>query len=107
MSKFLSANLRYRMKGQYNAICDKCGMRFAGEQLQEEWTGLLVCQWCLDQKHFLDDTSDYMVVEDYSVENARYEPVASSVFDQCAISGHQAKSGFAVAGCAVAGQLTR
>lgn len=38
-------------KGTYaRAMCDRCGLEFAYLDLKEEWTGLRVCQDCLDPK---------------------------------------------------------
>lgn len=31
------------VKGQWNAICDRCGFQFKSAQLRSEWTGLRVC----------------------------------------------------------------
>ena len=30
-------------KGDYNAICDRCGFKFKFSQLRKEWDGLYVC----------------------------------------------------------------
>jgi hypothetical protein len=97
-------NLRYRVKGSYNAVCDRCAMRFAGEQLQTEWTGLLVCDWCFNDRHPADLVHDYPVENSYII-NTRQEP--SAPFDACAISGITAVSDFAVADCAVADSPSR
>jgi len=31
------------VKGQWNACCDRCGIKYKSSQLRKEWTGLMVC----------------------------------------------------------------
>jgi hypothetical protein len=33
----------YLRRGDYNAICDRCGFKFKFSQLRKEWDGLYVC----------------------------------------------------------------
>lgn len=42
--------------GQWNAICDRCGMKYKSGQIREEWTGLRVCcgdgtNNCFEERH--------------------------------------------------------
>lgn len=30
-------------KGQWNALCDRCGFKFKSGEIRKEWTGLRVC----------------------------------------------------------------
>lgn len=30
-------------KGQWNAVCDRCGFEYKARQLRQEWTGLRTC----------------------------------------------------------------
>lgn len=39
------------VKGQWNAICDRCGLEFKSGALRQEWTGLRVCHDCHDIRH--------------------------------------------------------
>jgi hypothetical protein len=41
----------YLNLGSYNVICDRCGEKFKAHQVSKEWTGLLVCGRCLDERH--------------------------------------------------------
>lgn len=34
-----------------NGICDRCGFKFPLSALRKEWTGLRVCNQCLDHRH--------------------------------------------------------
>lgn len=43
MSKFLS--------GQWNAICDRCGLEFKSGKLRKDWQGLMVDAKCYEQRH--------------------------------------------------------
>jgi hypothetical protein len=38
-------------KGQWNAICDRCGLEFKSSQLRLEWTGLRVCEADWEPRH--------------------------------------------------------
>lgn len=31
------------VKGQWNAVCQRCGFKFKSGQIRKEWTGLRVC----------------------------------------------------------------
>jgi hypothetical protein len=35
----------------WKAICQRCGFQYRSTQLYLEYTGLRVCEWCLDKKH--------------------------------------------------------
>ena len=37
--------------GQWNAICDRCGLQHKSGELREEWTGLMVCKPCWEPRH--------------------------------------------------------
>lgn len=41
----------YWKSGSWNAICDRCGFKFKGEELQKEWTGSMVCGTCFEPRH--------------------------------------------------------
>lgn len=41
-------------KGQWNAVCDRCGFECKSGQMRQEWTGLRVCPGCFDARHPLD-----------------------------------------------------
>lgn len=43
-------------KGQWNALCDRCGFKFKARQLRLEWTGLRTCcgagtNDCWEERH--------------------------------------------------------
>ena len=46
--------------GDWAVICDRCGFKFKASQLKQEWTGLMVCTKCYEERHpqdFLDRKS--------------------------------------------------
>lgn len=61
----------YFKKGDWNAICDRCGIEYKASQLKEEWTHLMVCEGCWDPRH----PSEFQKIEpeDPSVPWARPE----------------------------------
>jgi len=40
--------------GSWNVICDRCGFKFKGEELQTEWNGLKVCKTCHEPRNEQD-----------------------------------------------------
>lgn len=44
----------YYAKGQWNALCARCGFRFKSGELRREWTGQRVCKKCYDPRHPMD-----------------------------------------------------
>ncbi len=41
----------YYKKGSWNAVCQRCGFKKKAEEIQKEWTGLLVCRDCYELRH--------------------------------------------------------
>jgi hypothetical protein len=41
----------YLSRGEYNVTCDRCGRKLKSSQVSKEWTGLIVCRNCLDERH--------------------------------------------------------
>lgn len=37
--------------GQWNAICDRCGLEFKSSKLKKDWQGLMVDEKCHEQRH--------------------------------------------------------
>ena len=38
--------------GKWNVICDRCGKKFKSDEVQREWTGLIVCKdRCFETRH--------------------------------------------------------
>lgn len=37
--------------GQWNALCDRCGVEYKARDLKDEWTGLKVCCHCWESRH--------------------------------------------------------
>ena len=61
--------------GSHNFICDRCGFKFKAEKKHFEWTGLIVCPDCYDERHpqdFVRSTADRQHVEDPRPENEDY-----------------------------------
>lgn len=41
----------YYKKGSWNCICQRCSFKFKSEDIKKEWTGLLVCKECFENRH--------------------------------------------------------
>lgn len=37
--------------GQWNSVCDKCGLEFKSSELIKDWQGLMVDAKCYEQRH--------------------------------------------------------
>lgn len=51
--------------GSYNVTCDRCGKKIKNTRARKEWTGLIVCGRCLDERHpqdFVRARVDHMTV---------------------------------------------
>lgn len=91
--------------GTYQTSCDRCGVTRNSTQIMEEWTGLLVCSMCFDNKHPLLDEADYVTYETDFPESPR--PIIPQIPDQCAYSGGIAIPGFLIPGCCIPGNYDR
>lgn len=38
-------------KGDWNATCDRCGMKFKASQLKRTWNGLRVCSYDFEERN--------------------------------------------------------
>lgn len=63
----------YYVKGDWNALCQRCGFKYKASALKEEWTGLRVCTHCWSPRHPQDFVRGRE--DDQSVPWASPEPV--------------------------------
>lgn len=63
----------YYVAGQWNAVCDRCGVEYKSAELLAEWTGLRVCRKCWEPRHPQDLLR--VPTEDTSVPWSRPEGV--------------------------------
>ena len=59
--------------GQWNFICDRCGTKVKSSKRAIEWTGLVVCQCCFDDKHE-QEKYDRKVLDNKKVTVMSVEP---------------------------------
>jgi len=93
--------MTYAKKGDWNAICDRCGFKYKASQLKKEWDGFYVCKTCWEPRH----PSDFYKPShrDETVPWTRPEPADNYITSFCTTVGRQGVSGQGVAGCAIAG----
>lgn len=42
----------YLQFGKWNVICQRCGVKFKNDEVEKEWTGLIVCKKkCFETRH--------------------------------------------------------
>ncbi len=66
----------YLKRGSHNVICDRCGFKFKGEELQKEWTGYMVCSTCYEPRH----PQDFVRSKPDQQPKAYYRPEPSDNF---------------------------
>jgi len=94
--------------GLWNAICDRCGLKFKSNQLRLEWDGLRVCDDCWEPRHPQELTRP--IPDQPALPWTRPDPAAgdadleSYVQDGfCTPTGRQGIAGYGQAGCMVVG----
>lgn len=55
-------------------ICDRCGQRYYHRTLKKEWTNLLVCEECFEEKHPQLTLPRIDFGDPYPIDNPRPEP---------------------------------
>lgn len=85
--------------GDWNAICDICGLKFKASELQKDWRGLMVDKACFEQRH----PQDFLRVraDDPSIPWARPDPEDTFKYI-CYLWGRSAYADLAEADCAQA-----
>lgn len=82
--------------GNFNAICDVCGLKFKGSDLKKDWRGLMVCSKDYELRH----PQDFLRVraDDPSIPWARPEGEDTFIY-VCYIWGRAAYADLAEADC--------
>lgn len=61
--------------GDWNAVCDHCGMTRKASQFRKDWQGFMVCEGCFNTRHPQDFVKG--IPENQSVPIARPDTIAS------------------------------
>jgi hypothetical protein len=64
-------------KGQWLAICDRCGFRYYSGDLSLEWTRAMCCSSCWEERHPLDFVK--AVPDEFATDWQRPEPYADEI----------------------------
>lgn len=88
--------------GNWNAICDICGLKFKASELQKDWRGLMVDKGCFEQRH----PQDFLRVrsDDPSVPWTRPQGSNILIGPACFLWDQSAFTGLGVCGCAITGK---
>jgi hypothetical protein len=68
--------------GDFNRICDRCGFQYKASETRKEWTGLIVCDRCWEERHpqeFVRGVPDKQAAPEPrpdSIPNFSLEPIA-------------------------------
>jgi hypothetical protein len=89
--------------GNWNSLCDVCGLKFKALSLKKRWDGLIVCEKDYEVRH----SSDFLRVrgEKIGVPYSRPEPTTDTFVHYCNIVNSQGIAGVGIAGCMVAGKI--
>ena len=87
--------------GDWNALCDVCGLKHKASELQKRWDGLMVCQQDYEFRH----PQDYLRVQKEQINTpwARPDPTIEGYV--CTYVTSQGIAGIGVAGCAITGSV--
>lgn len=66
----------YLVLGDWNAICDRCGLKHKASQLKKEWDGLMVCEPCYEPRH----PQDFLRVAQEQISPPWARPEGEDVF---------------------------
>lgn len=66
----------YLILGQWNVICDVCGVKFKSGQVKKRWDGFLVCDKDWEQRHPMD----FFKMPDEVIAVKETRPQAQDVF---------------------------
>ena len=89
--------------GQWNVVCDVCGLKFKNTDLRQDWRGLWVCHKDYEPKH----PQLYIKVpkDDPSVPWARPDNDTNVTAPACYLWNIEAFTGMATTGCAQVGNI--
>jgi len=86
--------------GQWNSICDRCGLEFKSSELKKDWQGLMVDDKCYEQRH----PQDLIKIHADTSATPWARPEGEDVFiHACFLWGESAYAGLGTAGCMKAG----
>lgn len=93
-------------QGNWNTICDCCGLKRKSNQLQERWDGFMVCKpelypGCWEPRHPQDMIRP--IREESGVPWTRPESNDNFAPAVCSVGGRIGVAGIGTAGCAIAG----
>lgn len=87
--------------GDWNALCDVCGVKFKASDLRQRWDGLMVCKEDWELRHPQELIRP--IPDQQKLPWTRPEPT-DNYLPVCTVTGIQGIAGYGVAGCAVAGR---
>src|ERR1035437_354945 len=91
------------IKGDWLAVCDRCGLDFLGSQLRKEWDGFMVCHDCFEVRQPQDFVRG--IVDTQVPPYVRPEPQDTFVVEAlCDVEGSTSIPGLAIPGCSVPGK---
>ena len=89
--------------GDWNAICDVCGLKYKATELRERWDGLRTCFSCWEPRHPQELIRP--VPDQQPLPWTRPDVTPTYWVDGtiCTPEGQQGIAYYAIAGCAIAG----
>lgn len=95
--------------GNWNAICDVCGVKYKASQLKKRWDGLMVCEEDWESRH----PQDFIRGHRESNQVPWTRPVVPDQFIQvtyadtgtCTATGMLGQADYGTAGCMIVGNI--
>lgn len=94
----MAGKTTYFKMGDWNAVCDYCGVTFKASQLTRDWKGFMACSRDFETRH----PQDFAHNVDPEMPPPWIRPPPEPVF---VTTGSSALAGEAIAGKAIAGNL--
>jgi len=89
--------------GQWNSVCDKCGLEFKSSELMKDWQGLMVCSDDFELRH----PQDLIKIRADHSAVPWSRPEGEDVFvHTCDMWSSSPLAGFGEAGCMTVGAMT-
>ena len=101
----------YYKSGGWNCICDRCGQKKKASEVQQEWTGFIVCTTCFETRH----SQDFVRARQDKISVSFSRPIPTLTFTDvpyidtgnnvCTFSGRQAIPMEGIPGCMIPSKI--
>jgi hypothetical protein len=88
--------------GSWNVTCDRCGAKVKASEVNQEWTGFIVCKPCYEVRH----PQDFVRAKQDKISVPFQRPIPTFIFQYCTSYTVQGIANVGTADCAQADRTT-